>query len=276
MDIVSPRDERPEDETVLDDLPLQDEEIIIEGNRVAMIEIGLALSRIKEKEKWRQGGYASFAEYCQIRWGWGPHYANKVIALEAVAAQLHLMDEDILLPDKEAQARELYRLLPNPERLMQVWKNAVEAANRNAGGEPPRQPTAQGIRVARDADELASQARRIRIMIRTIARRGLWAAGRDVTAILEEDTWVEDLDTDFRTEQAGNFEAIAEMWLQAAALLRDGVRPEAGTGPVVTGEGDTVREYDDIPETVRLTRNDDGTFGHEPRPAIMPPQQVIL
>lgn len=112
-------------------------EHIIERNLGSFIDVGLALSRIKDERLYRLT-HANFDDYTRDRWGMSRQRADQLIRWKEVDADLTTV---VVKPETERQARELAKV--EPEQREEVWTAAqVEF-------ETP-QPTANEIKQVRE------------------------------------------------------------------------------------------------------------------------------
>jgi hypothetical protein len=96
------------------------------------IDVGQALTEIRERELWRAGGYTSWAAYC-LAHGLTKIHANRLIKSSGVACDLAKVKPvgstyPVLSPRSEWQIRPLHRL-PNAEQQGIAWYRAAERAN---------------------------------------------------------------------------------------------------------------------------------------------------
>lgn len=87
-------------------------ETVIENGLQTFAEVGDALFTIRDQRLYREQGFDTFEEYCQKRWNWGRHYANRQIAAAQVVRNLVPIGTK---PLNEAQARELAVLEPDEQ-----------------------------------------------------------------------------------------------------------------------------------------------------------------
>ena len=122
---------------------LQTEENTIENGLQTFVEVGMALTRIRDQKLWMAGGkHPSFEGYCKTRWGWSRNYADRVTGAAQVVKQIEKAHskpakaENVpigtTLPTNEAQARPLAKL-PEDEQP-EAWAEAVEESK--AEGKP--------------------------------------------------------------------------------------------------------------------------------------------
>ena len=111
---------------------LATEEKTIENGLKTFVEVGMALTRIRDQKLWMAGGkYPSFEIYCKQRWGWNRSYAHEI----AKSGQVLGLIEKSGIPDKPdnpAQVRPLAKL-PEDEQP-EAWAEAVEESK--AEGKP--------------------------------------------------------------------------------------------------------------------------------------------
>jgi len=88
-------------------------EAIIQSGLRTFIEVGQALSEIQHGRLYREQGFATFAAYCQKRWGWGRAHAYRLIDAAQVSRNLSPTGDS---PMTERQARELASLPPEQQR----------------------------------------------------------------------------------------------------------------------------------------------------------------
>jgi len=85
-------------------------------------EVGSALMEIKTKELHLET-YTNFNTYCQIRWGFGRSYANKLIGS---AERIKLLPKEVPKPANEFQIRPFLKL--EPKEFPDKWQAIVETA----------------------------------------------------------------------------------------------------------------------------------------------------
>jgi hypothetical protein len=163
--------------------------------RRSFAEIGEALSVIRNERLYHARGYKTFESYAQDRWGFGREYAHRLM----VGSEIHrrLLPTGNTLPINERQVRELvpvYR--QDPDRVVEVWSEAVEAANglqpsaaairAVVNGEPvkPRPDTSKADQKAADAAAHA-MTEPIRQAMATVAMDLCIAAVNDATEQLQ-------------------------------------------------------------------------------------------
>jgi hypothetical protein len=112
---------------VLSDIERQEleccEKVIASGLQV-FFQFGRALLTIKNRRLYRTD-YATFENYCRIRWNISRFYAYRLIGAAEVTQRL-LTFGNKRLPKNEAQARPLTRVAP--ELVPKVWEKALEFA----------------------------------------------------------------------------------------------------------------------------------------------------
>jgi hypothetical protein len=105
------------------------EELVENENRIAQgletfKEVGAALLAIRDRRGYRFE-YATFEEYCLVRWGLKQSRAYQFI--DAAKAIGNLKSSTIVeLPANESQARPLTQLNDNPALQREAWQRAVE------------------------------------------------------------------------------------------------------------------------------------------------------
>jgi hypothetical protein len=91
-------------------------ETVIEGGVQTFVEVGLALSEIRDARLYRQT-HGSFEAYCEERWGFSGRRGRQLMAAAEVGT--------IVPVSNEGQARELAPLLDEGENAVaEVWNGA--------------------------------------------------------------------------------------------------------------------------------------------------------
>jgi hypothetical protein len=158
-------------------------DMIVRNHLREFIAVGKALLAIRSKELWREGGFTSWAAYCQDVGDISKNYANRLIVSSEIVTQLaEVVPIGTTLPASESLVRPLVRLA-DPKLRANAWNNAVgmsdngrptalmvetAVAEMKSGGEPcpkaarrGRRPGAPGLPagVARILDQLQAMAR---------------------------------------------------------------------------------------------------------------------
>jgi hypothetical protein len=102
------------------------EAVIADGLR-SFVEVGRALSTIRDGGLYREQGYKNFASYCRARWDFGRSYAYDLINSSAAVENVRNSGHDLPPPANEGQANELARL-KNPEEQAEAWREALASA----------------------------------------------------------------------------------------------------------------------------------------------------
>lgn len=102
---------------------LIEHERTIEGGLKTFVEVGRALTAIRDDRLYR-AEYASFEAYCDERWALTARHVNRLIE----AAEVKSITGPIG-PANEAQARELAPLLDKPDALRGAWSEAHQRGN---------------------------------------------------------------------------------------------------------------------------------------------------
>jgi len=108
----------------------------------AVFEMGKALTKIKEGNLW-QTQYPSWEKYCESVVGHSRSYVHRIIKVTPIAGvveEITLPNGNKISPLSEAQLRPMVRIKNDPERIREVWRNAVEIAD--------GQPTAEQVEAA--------------------------------------------------------------------------------------------------------------------------------
>lgn len=113
------------DLSVVEVAKLENLEVVIEGGLQSFIEVGRALSEIRDGRLYR-ASHMTFEDYCQERWGMSANYAAKHIDAATTVDVIESCTNGTDLPKNERQVRPLTRL-PESERAA-AWKEAVATA----------------------------------------------------------------------------------------------------------------------------------------------------
>jgi hypothetical protein len=104
---------------------LNGQEKIIAAGLTTFFEVGAALMRIKESRLYR-ADFATFEQYCRVRWEFSRRHAYNVVRATEVRA-LVLPISGAALPENERQIRPLVSL---PQKFVEkAWLKASELAN---------------------------------------------------------------------------------------------------------------------------------------------------
>lgn len=107
----------------------QELEMIIESGLKTFVEVGNALSEIRDNLLYRVD-HDTFEDYCVDKWEMKKSYAHYLIKSADIAKNLSTIvdksENNHNLPTNEAQVRPLTKL--KPEEQKEVWKEAVETA----------------------------------------------------------------------------------------------------------------------------------------------------
>lgn len=111
-------------------------EVVIERGKAAFIEVGSALTEVRESRLYRLT-YGTFEDYCRLRWDLDIRRAQQFMEAARVA---NVLEAQNFAPSSESQARELAPLLRSdgPDAVREAWSEAVA---RSEG-----KPTAQVVR----------------------------------------------------------------------------------------------------------------------------------
>ena len=110
--------------TVIEKNELDRLEAIIEKGQQTFIEVGMALTQIKDSHLYRET-YKTFEDYCKKRWEFTKRHAYRLI--ESIKTIENLKSDQLVTPPKsESQIRPLTHLKPEQQR--EVWQKAVETA----------------------------------------------------------------------------------------------------------------------------------------------------
>lgn len=116
---------------------LQQLESTIEAGLHTFVEVGMALSRVRDARLYRET-HKDFDAYCRERWGWSKRRSNQLIGAASI---VETMKEEVgtIVPANEGQAREL---IPVPaEKRGEVMQEAAKLS-------APKPPSAQDVKKA--------------------------------------------------------------------------------------------------------------------------------
>lgn len=112
--------------TEAESLALAEQEEIIAAGLGTFVAVGRALAEIKEGRLYR-ASHPNFDTYCRERWGYGRHYADKLIGAVAVVANVDNCHHGAVAPPLlESHARALSAL--PAEEQGPVWAEVVRTA----------------------------------------------------------------------------------------------------------------------------------------------------
>jgi len=106
---------------------LADAEAIIERGMASFVDVGRALTTIRDQRLYLEAGFTDFESYSRQRWGWTRTRSDYLIA--AVSASDTVTTVVGIGPVNERQARELSVLKEEPEQMAEAWKEAVAEAD---------------------------------------------------------------------------------------------------------------------------------------------------
>ena len=115
--------------TITEQRELEKLETIIENGRKSFIEVGIALTQIRDSRLYRET-HKTFEEYCLKRWQYARRRAYQFIDSVRVIENVHHGTQIEILPTNERQIRPLTHL--EPEQQREAWQKAIETAP--AGG----------------------------------------------------------------------------------------------------------------------------------------------
>jgi N6-adenosine-specific RNA methylase IME4 len=118
--------------TSSDSALLQSYEAVIESGLQSFVEVGTALTQIRDSKLYRES-HSSFSKYCEERWSLSKTRAYQLIESAEVGKQVSTIVDTS--PANEAQARELSKL-DEPDEQSEAWQEAVETAPKDKDGEP--------------------------------------------------------------------------------------------------------------------------------------------
>lgn len=166
----------PENESRIERADLKRLEAIVDAGLPAFREVGVALSRIKNRGLWRQTGATTFADYALIRFGLGTSYAYQVIeASQAVLAlstnaekitNVHQasMVARIMKTDGERTANKIVSAVARSKQpmsagsLLSTWARLRDEPLVTAHHKrEARRVDWRAVAIARPADEIADQ-----------------------------------------------------------------------------------------------------------------------
>lgn len=122
-------------------------EVVIQRGLATFIEVGNALTEIRERKLYRLT-HPTWEAYCQERWRFTANYSYRIMGAAEIASDL--LPNGTVQPQCESQVRPLADV-PREDRNA-VWEAAVESA----GG----QPTALQVAAAKALAQLPAEAQR--------------------------------------------------------------------------------------------------------------------
>lgn len=109
----------------LDELELEIK-VGIEMQEAGRIKIWQAAAEIHINELWKEAGFKSFVDYCQVRWGWKKSNAFEVARAGKIAFQL----KEAGVP-AEKLPKALYHIRPllkaEPDQVPDIWQELIES-----------------------------------------------------------------------------------------------------------------------------------------------------
>lgn len=118
-----PRQKPPEPQATTKPLKfksLKEAEKAISGN---LLEIGEALTVIRDNRFYREDGFTEFDDYCRNRWGLSEAQITRKIQAGELVKQLPIGQRSAVT--SERQARELSPLKDEPEKMTQVMEEVI-------------------------------------------------------------------------------------------------------------------------------------------------------
>lgn len=112
-------------------------EVVIRQGLETFIEVGQAMTIIREKRLYRVG-FSTFEDYCHEKWGMSKAYVNRLISATETISNLAPIG---VIPATESQARPLTSL--EPEIQLEVWKEVVHQSQET--GKPITAATVQQV-----------------------------------------------------------------------------------------------------------------------------------
>lgn len=104
---------------------------VVRHGMQTFIEVGAALLEIRDGRLY-EPAHKDFEAYCQAEFGWTRRNADRYIRSAKAAAKLRPIGLGI---ENEAQAREMDRIVDDPDVAMRVWE---KVGNDNNGDHPAR------------------------------------------------------------------------------------------------------------------------------------------
>ena len=118
---------------------LDELEHVVARGLQTFVEVGQALGEIRDRRLYR-ATHGTFDNYCRERWGFVASRARQLIAAaETVTA---VTAAGLPAPSTEAVTREMAPLRSEPERLREVWAEAVDGAD----GAPTAKQVSEAVR----------------------------------------------------------------------------------------------------------------------------------
>lgn len=107
---------------------LSDHESVIERGLQSFVEVGNALSLIRDGKMYREF-HKTFADYCDDRWGWTQQYATQICRSAETVKVIGKSETMVSLPATERQARPLTKL-PADEQA-EAWEEVVAESEKS-------------------------------------------------------------------------------------------------------------------------------------------------
>src|ERR1700730_9474831 len=124
---------------------LLERETVIEKGFQSFVEVGIALSEIRDERLYRET-HETFEEYCRERWGMSYRRAKQLMDVVDVVENLNNCS-DLPRPTHESQIRPLTKLEPEEQR--EAWRKATETDPK-----PTARKVEQTVRTVLKPDEI--------------------------------------------------------------------------------------------------------------------------
>ena len=136
---------------------LAENEQVIDRGLGTFIEVGEALSQIRDQRQYRDAGYSDFGTYCRERWGLSRQRAHQMMDASGVVGALSNIF-DTHTPTRESHAAALTPLRHDPEAMAEVMDQVTTEAAEQAArvtAERIAEKVAEKVRQAAAVDPFA-------------------------------------------------------------------------------------------------------------------------
>ena len=137
-------------------------EKIIQNGQQTFVEVGFAITKIRDKKLYRIG-HATFEDYCQNRWGWTRQHAGRLIEASEVVKSLPAKCNQLVTNESTARA---VADVPKEQRAA-----VVEQAAKDTGGRVTAKAIEKAAEVIHDAEIIPTDENGTTIPLKI---RALW------------------------------------------------------------------------------------------------------
>jgi len=145
---------------------------IISRNQQSFYEVGVALTEIRDKKLYRDvSGFATFEEYCKVKWDFSRRHAYRLIESSSVVDTVKCVQ--LVTPTTESQARPLTKLEPDQQVI--AWQKAIDIT-------PPGKPVTAAL-VSRVVKQMTKKEGAMEDALNQDARETQTKAGEDTQTV---------------------------------------------------------------------------------------------